>query len=274
MKRLHSPTFQLPPIRAFLAKVYVKHMPYGRRKYKQTRVRKFTKAKATAPRRRYSRRKAYRKVGVIRPKWTPAVSQKQAIKFVYADASFSRTLNVAGNYCAYYVFRGNSPYDPDYTGVGVQPYAWDDFVADGKYSNFICPASKIGIYFRPEETYASIRRLHARVIACRGYAPVMTDISDVRMMPLQKATCYDGGTESTKGARLSHYCTTRKVCNLQPNDAGCEGSYNGNVSGAAAWYWLVHFYTDVYDDEEVDIYFDVKISYYTLLSRNAPPNES
>lgn len=249
-------------------------MPYGRRKNKAVRRSYRPKKKTTSTRRRYSRRKAYRKVGVVRPKWTPAISQKQSIKFVYSDSSFSRTLNIAGNYSAYYVFRGNSPYDPDYTGVGVQPYAWDDFVADGKYSNFICPASKIAIFFRPEETYAGIRRLHARVIACRGYNPVMTDISDVRQMPLQRATCYDGITESTNGARLSHYCTTRRVCNIKSNDVSCEGSYNGNVSGSAAWYWLVHFYTDVYDDEEVDIYFDVRIKYYTLLSRNAPPNES
>jgi len=100
----------------------------------------------------------------------------------------------------------------------------------------------------------------------------MTDISDVRMMPLRRATTYDGETESTKGAFVGNYSSTKRVCNVASNDTDAEGSYAG--VGTLQWYWLVHFYTDVYDDEEVDIYFDVKISYYTLLSRFDRPDES
>jgi len=247
-------------------------MPYGRRKYKSSRRRTSSKAKATTTGKRYNRRKAYTKARVLRPKWTSAISQRAKVKFVYADSLFSRTLNAAGGFSAYYVFRGIGPYDPDYTGVGVQPYGWDQYVGDTLFSNYICPASKIAIFFHPEETYANMRRLNVSVMAMRSPQPTLTDISDVRMIPLRSSTMYDGETESTKGARLQKYSTTRQVCGVVPTDYSAEGAYNS--SPGIGWYWIVHFYTDTYDDEEIDIYFDVKITYYTMLSRGNQPNES
>lgn len=101
----------------------------------------------------------------------------------------------------------------------------------------------------------------------------MTDISDVRMLPMRVETTYDGAQETTKGAKMKNYCSTRRVFNEGSSaDFGFTSAYSTNPSGT--WYWLVHFYTDVYDDEEVDIYFDVKIKYYTILSRGDMPNES
>lgn len=246
-------------------------MPRRYRKRVRSRVNQRT-TRTTRKFRRSSRR--YRKARTFRPKWIPAVSQKASVKFVYCDSTFSRILNTTGGYSAYYVFRGNSPYDPDYTGIGVQPYGWDDYVGVNKFINFVCPASSIRVYFRPEATYADIRRLHVSVIPSRGYNPTMTDISDVRMMPFRKSTTYDGSTESTRGAQISNYCSTKRLINLSSNDGACEGSYAGNPASNGAWYWIVHFYTDVYIDEEVDIFFDVKIKYYTRLNRTNPPDES
>lgn len=147
-------------------------------------------------------------------------------------------------------------------------------MGDKKFINFICPASSISVYFRPEETYASIRRLHVHVIPMRSSTPILTDISDVRVIPLRKATTYDGNTESTKGALIKNYCSTKRLLMLSSNDGACEGSYSGNPANNGSWYWIVHFYTDVYDDEEVDIYFDVKIKYYTRINRSNQPDES
>lgn len=248
-------------------------MPYGRRRRFTRRVRPARRTARYASRKRTYRRKAGRAPRAFRTKWASAISQRRLVKFTYADSTFSRTLNVGNGYSSYYVFRGIGPYDPDLTGVGVQPYGWDDYVGQYKFSNYICRASKISVYFRPEAAHADIRRLHVSVCACRDYAPVMTDISDVRMMPLRKATCYDGNTEGTKGAILSLYATTKRVCWVQGNDYSAEGSYS--APPGIGWYWIVHFYTDVFTSaEELDVYFDVKIKYYTALSRGKEPEES
>lgn len=250
-------------------------MPYyGRKRYprRTVRKRKSTATNAVAKRRRTFRRATYKKTRMLRPKWLNPLGQKLSLIFTYCDTNFTRTINAAGSYTAYYVFRGNSPYDPDYTGVGAQPYGFDQLCTAQMYSNYNCPASSIRVYFRLEPTYATVRRLHAAVIPLRDAAPVLTDPADVRMIPKGRHTTYDGLVEGTRGAKLMNYTSSRGLIQATNMSTGYEGSYVGNP--ATTWYWIVYFYADDYDDEEVDIYFDVKIKYYTLLSRGGVPNES
>lgn len=209
----------------------------------------------------------------LRAKWLNPLSSKQLVRFAYADSGYSRTLNVAGNYTAYYVFRGNSVFDPDVTGVGVQPYGYDDLCTDSMYTNYRVTSSSISVYFRPESTYANMRRLHAMIIPMVSSTPVLTDISDVRNIPYHKETTYDGVTESTKGAKMKHYHSTKRAVPIyNPNDFDFSAAYTANP--LLAWHWIVFFYAEEFDDEEVDIYFDVKIKYYTILTRYGVPNES
>lgn len=256
-------------------------MPYGRRKA-YTRRRSTNSgyrrgarrsANRTPKRARYYK---YRNSGpsrALRAKWLDPISQRQLVRFTYCDSSFSRTLNVANSYANYYTFRGNSTFDPDYTGVGVQPYGYDQITGSSMYSNYRVASSSIRVYFRPEESFKSISRLHAFIIPLLDPGPVLTDISDVRMIPNHKATVYDGSTESTRGAKLKHYMSTKHLVPYSATSSGLASGYNANPT--LMWYWLVYFYTDIYDDEEVDIYFDVKIRYYTSLTRATNiPNES
>lgn len=118
-----------------------------------------------------------------------------------------------------------------------------------------------------------MRRLHVFVFPFRSVNPVLTDVSDMRMIPKRKETVYDGLTETTRGCKIKHYSGTKFIYgDATANDASFEGTYAANP--AAGWYWIVCFYTDVFDDEEVDIYFDVKIKYYCKLVRSGVPNES
>lgn len=249
-------------------------MPYGRKRYPRRtyRKRKPKTTTAVATRRRTYRRATYKKSRVLRPKWLNPMGQKLSLIFTYCDTNFSRTLNAAGSYTAYYVFRGNSPYDPDYTGVGSQPYGFDQLCTAQMYANYSTPASSIRVYFRVEPLYATVRRLHAAIIPLRSAAPVLTDPADVRMIPNSRHTTYDGLVEGTKGAKMINYMSSRKLIQASSTSTSYEGSYAGNPG--TIWYWLVYFYADDYDDEEVDIYFDVKIKYYTLLARGDVPNES
>lgn len=141
------------------------------------------------------------------------------------------------------------------------------------YSNYRVASSAIRVYFRPAEEYRNISRLHAFIIPFLSASPTLTDVSDVRMIPNHRETTYDGANESTKGAKMKHYISTKRLIPYSAADQGFAGNTAGNPT--LNWYWIVLFYTDVYDDDVVDIYFDVKIRYYTSLTRaSSVPDES
>lgn len=252
-------------------------MPYGRRKTKRRAYPKYRRStgKKTgrkAYRTRPKRSGTYKKVVSLRPKWINPLSQTEYVRFIYADSGFSRTLTAANGYSSYYVFRGNSPYDPDYTGVGVQPYGWDQHAGADLYTNFAAKSSSIKVYFQIEPDYANLRRLHAFIIPLRQVAPLLTDISDVRMIPGAIETTYDGETESTRGAKMKHYMSTRRLFRESSSvDVSMAGTYSANPS--TQWFWIVHFYTDQVTEDLV-VNFDVKIKFYTVLTRTSQPDES
>lgn len=255
-------------------------MPYGRRKTtyrkRSTSYRKRSRyTKKTAPRKaRYYRPKSVGKAMQLRAKWLNPDSQKLMLKFTYTDTGFSRTLAAASAWAGDYVFRGNGPYDPDYTGIGVQPYSYDQYLGSALYTNYNVKSSSIRVYFHPEADYSSIRRLHAMLIPTRQPSLIITDPSDLRMMPFAQETTYDGETESTKGAKMKSYASARKVIpEFSSADFTFSSTYNGVPS--SQWYWHVIFWTDMYSGEEqLNVIFDVKIRYYTILSRSNVPNES
>lgn len=247
---------------------------YGKRrvrKGRKIRRRSATRKARGGVKRNGVRGKRYSTAKALRPKWINPISKAASAKFVYCDSGFSVTLSALGSYAGYYVFRGNSVYDPDYTGGGVQPYGYDQYMAI--FNNYRVVASSIKVYFRPEPTYSTMRRLHAFVIPYLLPNPVLTDISDVRMIPNHRATTYDGYTETTNGCRMKHYLTTKRAINLySTTDVNFQAAYNNNPT--YVWYWLVYFYNEEYDDETIDIYFDVKIKYYTKLLMTSVPQES
>lgn len=256
-------------------------MPYGRRKvYTKRRAtttsRRSTRYTKKAPARRagYTRSKYARPTMQLRPKWINPDAQKTLVRFTYTDTGFSRTLAAGAAWAGDYVFRGNGPYDPDLTGVGVQPYSFDQYVGAALYTNYHTKSSSIRVYFHPEAGYADIRRLHAMLIPTRQSSLILTDPSDLRMMPYAIETTYDGETESTKGAKMKHYASARKVIPEFNSDSYAYSSvYNGTPT--SQWYWHVIFWTDMYSgSEQINVIFDVKIKYYTVLSRSNVPNES
>jgi len=196
------------------------------------------------------------------------------LKFTYCDTGFSRTLAAGTAWAGDYVFRGNGPFDPDLTGAGVQPYSFDQYLGAALYTNYHTKSSSIRVYFHPEASYSGIRRLHAMLIPTRQQTLILTDPSDLRMMPLMQETTYDGETESTKGAKMKAYAGSRKVIPEFNQDSYSYSSvYNGVPS--SQWYWHVIFFTDLYSgSEQINVIFDVKIKYYTIVSRSNVPQES
>lgn len=248
-------------------------MPYGRRTRKTrrgvtSRSRRYTKRKVWRNRRRINR-----KANTQRAKWLNPIRNSQRLKFTYADTGFSVALTPLNNHFAYYMFRGNSCFDPDRTGVGVQPYGYDNYCNDSMFYKYNAFASSIKVYVRLNSP-DSARRLHIFVFPWTLDTILTNDVSDIRMIPYHKETVYDSANESTRGAMVKNYQSTRRIYKTQnPRDVGFSPDYNANPT--YIWYWIVLFQSDEFTEENFNVYFDVKIKYYTEVSRsNAEPNES
>lgn len=244
-------------------------MPYAKGRRTTSRKRYTRGSRTRSTRSRTYRRKTYRKVGLKRTRWTNPLSQSKLVRFAYSDTLYSVSLTALNNYTAMHVFRGNSIFDPDYTGVGIQPFQFDQLCYSGGYTNYRVSGSSIKVYFR---TGAEIRRLHAFVIPMRIAAPSLTDVNTIRNLPFHKETTYDSAQESTRGARLSHYCTLKRLSpDFSPQDADAAAYYTANPN--LLFYWCIIFYADGISTT-TSVYFDIKLRYYTKLARTDLPIES
>ena len=259
----------------FLSRRIIYDMPYGRKRRSYATKRRHPRKAGYSKRKRYSRRRTNRTFNTQRAKWLAPIRNFQQFKYTYCDTGFTVTLGHLAGYIGFRIFRGNGPYDPDFTGVGVQPYGWDESMNQSMFNKYRTLASSISVYFYPvmPDGYVT-RRLHALVWPWPTSTITDLDIADYRLIPYHKETTYDSVTESTKGARMKNYMSTKQLFKeVSTTDPGFSAFYN-NVPGYE-WFWVVLFYNDEFSNVDFDVKFDVKIRYYTKASRTGGmPNES
>lgn len=211
------------------------------------------------------RRKArYTKVSPKRPVWQNPTRQTATYRLKYIDNGFSATPSSA-LYQVDQVFRGNSVYDPDYTGVGVQPYGYDEICALG-YAAYCVRASKITVNFMCN---ATTKKLRVFLVPTLSTSLAYTDPSDLSAYRNVRQISVDSQNLNRRN-RISHYCTSKWMFAANPPNQGI--SLVNNNPGTA-WYWHVIF--DTSDTaEEVEILYDVKIVYYTIFAIGDDINES
>lgn len=252
-------------------------MPYGTFTRKRTYTRRnkktgnrFKKTSKTVS--RNSARYRNPKVLAVRPSWKNPLPNSGFFKFKYQDSGFLATTN-AITYLTDYIFQGNSLFDPDYTGVGVQPYGFDQLCGAGvPFQRYIVYASKIKVYphFMDEDsvcravrwcvypsisgsgaTYREFEDLTSQIFPHK--ALVMNEVSDQRQ-------------------NLSCYVSTKNIYRNQTLVETQDGAYyNGNPSNQ--WFWVVNT-NSVLQGASVDLLFDVKITYYCKLAKTNNLNES
>lgn len=261
-------------------------MPYyrsyrTRAPYRRKPARRFVRSNRSTLARKPSRptytrryRKRSLKVSTFRPKWTNPIRQTSLVKFRYEDTDFPITLTTLGGYYDFHVFSVNSVYDPDQTGVGVQPYGWDQYTPD-LFDHYQVYASKITVNFvvsmEDDETQVQTPKIRCWLIPFRLNALGTADPADWAQLPFRK--CIDFGTaEGSRSHRLTNYITMKQLYPDRPsNDADFTGAYNGNPACQAFWHVL--FDTQTLSLERA-VQFDVRITYYTRLTRESYTNES
>jgi len=91
-------------------------------------------------------------------------------------ARYLLELRVGNNYRDYWVFRGNSLYDPDVTHVGSQPAGFDEMSA--LYGSYQCRASQITVRVNTTEVATNNAQIQALVVPFVG-ASVTGSYDDV-----------------------------------------------------------------------------------------------
>jgi len=246
-------------------------MPYAKRRKSSSYRRRRPSKKVSRTSGSYSRRRKYSKVSRKRSPWLPGTTVSPFRKFAYNDEDFTVSLSSITT-PSWRLFRGNSLYDPDYTGVGVQPYGLDQ-LCPIFFTSYNVRSSKITIY--PVVNSANTPMFKVVVVPFRETTIPYTEFTDVMRLPHARSIRFGSLSNQTgRAPKVSSYVSTRQVLGKEEaNSPNAIGYYGGNPT--ETWYWYIFFYNNEYATSTPDVvHFDVKITYYTKLERQVQINES
>lgn len=217
--------------------------------YKQRKNRKHYRKQG---RKKYGKRKAKYQKAVITRMRGPGFSDSVYARLTYVE-KFSITV---ASPIAQYVFRGNSCFDPNYTGTGHQPLYYDQYSAIyNKYrvlgssirvdvvNHSIDSAAHFAVFPSTDtQTFTSMSQVMEQG---RAKSPKIIPLSQFGPMPIIKS-----------------YCSSRKALGLtkvQMGDDTVAALIGANPS--QVWYWniVTESTTSTIDIDQI---FIVKLTYY------------
>lgn len=227
-----------------------------RRKYKKTGAR-------TRTRKRNYRRNYRRKNSRIT---TARLSSHIVPDKSYTVLNYNQRLTPAPLSGADYhqVFRGNSLYDPDYTGTGSQPVGFDEWMQFYKYYRVF--SSSITVRVLDNSSTAAAAQWELCVIP--SFLPTdfaATDPQVAAQNPFSKFRLI--GTHTGKGPQMvKNYMSTEKMLGRSLSTLGSNAYGSSTADPASSWAW--HIVGQVIDESTTmaNVYVYVTIKYYCEFS--------
>lgn len=211
-------------------------MPYGRK-----RRRSFGTKKGLAFRKRRrlyrAKRKAIRrgkpsKISIKQPSGLP---DRLFVKLRYNQtALFS---DAVGGVPKYYIYSGNSVYDPDITGTGHQPYLYDQWTT--LYSAYRCHGSKIRVNVWNNATGSTNSQVMCTVAAL-PQTTVLSTADEYREMPHTRR-CYTSLYRPHTATKW-FYMTPQKVYGITKYNALGDHNWQAGIasSPSSQFSWQVY----------------------------------
>jgi hypothetical protein len=155
---------------------------------------------------------------------------------------------------AAYSFRGNSCYDPDYTGTGHQPLYFDQNMT--VYSKYKVTGAVFSMTLLGQASYVYVVPLTAPMAASAD-SPHFLELPRSKLV-----TCGNAYVEPSK--RLTVTYTTQAI--LGVSDAQIAGEdYSGTDSTDPNVLWFINIMVNHADlSSNADVYAQINISYTTL----------
>jgi hypothetical protein len=206
------------------------------------------------------------RLGKFRSETFPA---KFRTSLVYQDCDFSLSPAIGNGYYDTHVFRGNSVYDPDYTGVGVQPYYFDNLAAI--YNRYRVISSTIVVTLMSDSSSDLTKLIKTTLFPFQLNAdPDYSEFEDLCRLPKCKSVKWNQDRNDLSTLTITNTCGTDFFTD-NPLDEDWESSVGGNPD--TMWYWHLTADTTTVSGEPT-IYFDVKITYDVCWYKRASVNES
>lgn len=149
-----------------------------------------------------------------------------------------------------WIFRGNSPYDPDYTGVGgYSAIGWPQLA--GIYQKVIARASRITVNFKSNT--ASHQAVVIVFPTTDTSSRVATASDILRYKPNAVSVVVSGGGDEDRRTVTSRTTCAKMLDTSNDHDLVLVGAANPTV----AWFW--HVYTSYQGGYVANANFDVEV---------------
>lgn len=166
-------------------------------------------------------------------------------------ARYSDTLDVGNSYIFGNVMRGNSPYDPDATGVGGQAWGYDEFCA--LYEAYRCYGSTINVIANTRTAATTNAQIGLYVVPFKSDTLTSNGILNVMNMPKAKVSFFNAYSVG----KCSATCCMQDIF---PGVVSNDNNYRALTSANPlyAFYWHVRCDgNSVAADTIVDILIEV-----------------
>lgn len=157
------------------------------------------------------------------------------------------------------VFRGNSLFDPDLTGVGHQPRGFDQLA--GLYNVYRVLGSRCTIRAVPRDATAGSQNLwYAAVPSLDGASLSAVPYYDIREMPYSKSkfrTLYNGPVT------LKKYMSTAQIEGRKKSVIRADNDFSAPVTGNPDHQWYWHVVMGTMDNLSLlNVTYYIEIDYY------------
>lgn len=190
------------------------------------------------------------------------VKDKTVLKLRYCD-TYSSLPGVLQ--AAQYIYRGNSCYDPDYTGTGAQPYGWDQWL--DVYQKYRVIGSTIEV---KAMSYASNSTASAATEGCAQFyvvpnlatsdltTSVATNTFDLKNLPYARQAI----VTPDKPGYIKMYMPTGKLFGYNKYQIKSQQEFEASTvaNPSKEFYW--HIYTCGIDEQAANLYVNVTVTYY------------
>lgn len=193
---------------------------------------------------------------VLRGPQASIMPDKLLVKIPYTTG-----LNLTGTgVAAVRTFSGNSCFDPDVTGVGSQPFGFDQWSAF--YSKYRVYGSSIKVLARANYVAADPNKMFMLVVIPTTYETVDTNYVDITGEPYVKTKVLPNSNAGYP-CTIKSYMSTRKIFGVtRAQSADTDYAALNTASPSIQWYWQVVCDEATSAAINPDCLIYVKIMYY------------